>query len=156
MKIKKTPKNFSSEFSVYQILFKRILCGIRQGSGLVVVDVLYGYTDILEYFVKSLSEVTERYRTVMREVLSDQDMAVETSHFLNGEYTDSAEGFGGNGKYFAFRKVSSKLCICCGLKSEEGDVAGCDVAFECSVGYLDGKSTGHNLLILHLTGSKLS
>ena len=65
--------------------------------------------------------MTEGYGTVVREILSDQNVTIETTHFMNCKYTDTAEGLGGNRKDFAFCKVSSKLCICRGLQSEEGD-----------------------------------
>ena len=88
--------------------------------------------------------------SVMREVVLDKHVTIEASHLLDSEYADSAEGLSGNGKNFALCNISLKLVVGGGLKSEEGDVTGSNVALESSVGNLYRKSTSHDLLILHL------
>ena len=68
--------------------------------------------NVLEYFVQSLAEVSECYGTVVREVLLDQYVAIETSHLGNSENTDTAEGSGRNGKDFTLCNVSAQLAVC--------------------------------------------
>ena len=81
-----------ANFGNYKVsLFKRILCRVRKGCGLVVVEVFDRNTDVLEHFVKSLAEVTECNSAVMREVLLDKYMTIESAHLGDSEYADSTE-----------------------------------------------------------------
>ena len=93
-------------------LCERILGRIQHALRLVEVQVFYGYADVFEYFVQSLAEVTEGNSAVMREVLLDQYMAIETSHLRDSENTDTAEGSGSYGKDFALCNVSAQLVVC--------------------------------------------
>ena len=70
-------------------LCKRILCRIRKRCRLVVANCLC--SDVLEYLIKSLSEVTECNGTVVREVVLDKNVSVESSHLRNSEYTDTTK-----------------------------------------------------------------
>ena len=95
-----------------RILCKRIFGRVSYACGLVVVKVFDGNADVLEYFVQSLAEVSECYGTVVREVLLDQYVTIETSHLGNSENTDTAEGSGRNGKDFTLCNVSAQLAVC--------------------------------------------
>ena len=68
-----------------------ILCRIAYALRLVVSDFVYSYTDVLEYFVESLSKVAEGNGTVVWEVLFDKYVAVEAAHFWDCENTDTTE-----------------------------------------------------------------
>ena len=68
-----------------------ILSRITNTLRLVVADFVYRYADVLEYFVELLSKVTECNGTVVWEVLFDEYVAVEASHFWNSENTDTSE-----------------------------------------------------------------
>jgi len=59
--------------------------------------------------------VTECNCTVVRIVLFDQNVSVETSHFRNCEYAYAAEGLGCNGKNFTVCNVSAQLAVSGGL-----------------------------------------
>lgn len=67
---------------------------------------------------------------VMREVLLDEDVAVEAAHLRDGEDADAAEGVRSCWQDFAFSDVGTQLAIGRALEAEEGDVAVGDVAFE--------------------------
>ena len=93
-------------------LCERILSRIQHALRLVEIQIFYGYADVLEYFVQSLTEVSECHSTVVREVLLDQYVTIETSHLGNSEDTDTAEGSGSYGKDFALCNVSAQLVVC--------------------------------------------
>ena len=137
-------------------LCPRILGDVRNGLRLVVVQILYGNADELEYFIQSLAIVTECNCAVMREVLLDQNVTIESAHLRNSEYADGTEGLGANVQNLALCDISAKLAISGGLQTIEGDLARSDVAFEGSVGNLDGQISCHDLLVFHLTESKLA
>ena len=59
-------------------LRERILGRIQHSLRLVEIQIFYSYANVLEYFVQSLAEVSECYGTVVREVLLDQYVTVET------------------------------------------------------------------------------
>ena len=67
---------------------------------------------------------------VMREVLLDEDVAVEAAHLRDGEDADAAEGVRGCWQDFALGDVGAQLAVSRALQAEEGDVAVGDVAFE--------------------------
>ena len=73
-------------------LRERILRRIQHSLRLVEIQIFYWYADVLEYFVQSLAEVSESNSTVVREVLLDQYVTIETSHFRNSEYTNCSKG----------------------------------------------------------------
>lgn len=64
---------------------RRILGRIQHSLRLVEIQIFYWYANVLEYFVQSLAEVSECYGTVVREVLLDQYVTIETSHLGNSE-----------------------------------------------------------------------
>ncbi len=72
-----------------QLAAERILCWIRKRCRLVVADCLC--SEILEYLEECLSVVTECNCSVMREVLLNEYMSVESAHLRNSEYTDTTE-----------------------------------------------------------------
>ena len=90
-------------FGTFQLLkfflCKRILGRIQHSLRLIEIQILYRYTDVLEYFVQSLAEVSESNSTVVREVLLDQYVTIETSHFGDSENTDTTEGSGSYRKH---------------------------------------------------------
>ena len=96
----------------YSTLGERILGRIQHSLRLIEIQILYGYADVLEYFVQSLTEVTERYGTVVREVLLDQYVTIETSHLRDSEDTDTTEGSGSYGKDFTLCNICSELIVC--------------------------------------------
>ena len=93
---------------------------------------------------------------MVRIVLLDEHMAVEPSHLRNGEHADGAKGTCGNRKHLSLCNVGSQLVVCRALEAVEGNAARLDVSFQCSLGYFDWKSPGHNHLVLHLTEGQLS
>lgn len=64
----------------YSTLGERILGRIQHSLRLIEIQILYRYADVFEYFVQSLAEVSESNSTVVREVLLDQYVTIETSH----------------------------------------------------------------------------
>ena len=58
-----------------QILYKRILAGVRQAPGLIVGNVRHA--QILEHLKQRLAPVPERHRAVVRVTLCNQYMAVD-------------------------------------------------------------------------------
>ena len=115
-------------------LCERILGRIQHSLRLVKVQILYGYADVLEYFVQSLAEVSERYGTVVREVLLDQYVTIETSHLGDSENTDTTEGSGSYGKDFSLCNVCAQLVVCGRLQTIEGDVSGNNISFQSTLG----------------------
>lgn len=78
-------------FPYYFSLCERILRRIRQRCRLVVIDVLHRNPNILKYLKQSLSVMSECNRSVMRIILLDQNVTVETSHLMNGKYANASE-----------------------------------------------------------------
>ena len=93
--------------------------------------------------------------TVVREVLLDKEVSVESAHLLDSENADAAEGLSSNRENLTLCNVSSDLSVRCRLQSVECDVAGNDVALESTVCNLYRESTSHDHLVLHLAESKL-
>ena len=67
-----------------------IFRGIGQRLRLIPSDVLHA--EVLEDLEELLRAVVERHSTVMRIALLYQHMTVETTHFVDGEHADAAEG----------------------------------------------------------------
>lgn len=78
-------------FPYYFSLCERILRRIRQRCRLVVIDVLHRNPNILKYLKQSLSVMSECNRSVMRIILLNQNVTVETSHLMNGKYANASE-----------------------------------------------------------------
>ena len=78
---------------------------------LVVADFVYRYSDVFEYFVKCFSVMSECYGSVMREVLFDQYMTIESAHFRNCEDSDCSEGTCCYRKDFTVCNVSSQYIV---------------------------------------------
>src|SRR5699024_840624 len=135
-------------------LSKRIFRGIADAGGVIVADILHRDADVFEYFIQRFSEMAEGYGSVMGEVAFDQYMAVEPAHLRDGKYADGTKGAGCHGKYFAVSNVSPQTAVGGTLQAEESDVAGDDIAFQCTLGHLLGKGAGHDQLIAHLTEGK--
>ena len=114
-------------------LHKWILCLVKHSLRLVEADLIYINTDVFEYFVKSLSIMTECYSTMMRVVAFDQYMTVETTHLWDCEDTDRTKGTSCNRKNFTVCDVSTKFCISSTLQTEESDVSRYNVSLESSV-----------------------
>ena len=100
-------------------LCKRILGRIQHSLRLVEIQIFYWYANVLEYFVQSLAEVSECYGTVVREVLLDQYVTIETSHFGDSENTDTTEGSGSYRKYFTLCNICAQLVVCGRLQTIE-------------------------------------
>lgn len=100
---------------------KRILGRVQHPLRLVEVDFIQLHADVLEHLVQSFSIMTEGHGAVVRIVLLDEHMAVETSHLRNGENTDAAKGTGCNGKHLALRDIRTKLAVRRALQAVEGD-----------------------------------
>ena len=71
------------------ILSVRILTVIQHTSGTVEFKILNA--EVLQCIEDSLAVVTECNCTVVRIVLLDKNVAVESAHFGDSEYADSAE-----------------------------------------------------------------
>ncbi len=80
-----------------------ILCGIRQGFGLIVGNVENAQE--FEYFKQKFRAVSKGNGAMVRIALLNQYMAVETAHFRNCEYADAAEGTCGHRQDFTLRNV---------------------------------------------------
>ena len=113
-------------------LCKRILCGIRQALRSVVLDV--ADSEELEDLEESFSVMAERHGAVVRISLLDENVSVEAAHLRDGEHADTAETSGGHRQDFAFCDVGAENTFAVALQTEEGDVAGGDVAFQSSSG----------------------
>ena len=100
--------------------------------------------------------MTESNSSVMRIILLDQNMTVESSHFRNCEDTDGTEGFGCYRKNLALCHISAELAVCGTLQTIESDVARCDISLEGSLGYLFRKGSCHNELVFHRAESQFS
>ena len=82
-------KQSPSLFHIIFILLPRILGWIRQASWLVVSDILD--TKILEYLEQGLAYVRECYSAVVWIALLDQYVAIEATHLVDSEDTDTTE-----------------------------------------------------------------
>ena len=109
-----------------------ILRGIGQGLRLIPSDVLHA--EVLEDLEELLRAVVERHSTVVRIALLYQHMTVETTHFVDGEHADAAEGAGRDGQHFALRDVGAHHAVRIALQAVERDGAGRDVAFQRAAG----------------------
>lgn len=98
-------------FPYYFSLCERILRRIRQRCRLVVIDVLHRNPNILKYLKQSLSVMSECNRSVMRIILLDQNVTVETSHLMNGKYANASERTGCNRKDFSLCHILSPGAI---------------------------------------------
>ena len=78
--------------------------------------------------------MTECNGTVVRISLLDEHVTIETSHLLDCEDCDTAEGTGRYVEDLALSDVGNKLAVAVALQTIEGDVACCDVALERSAG----------------------
>ena len=74
---------------IRQLLYKRILCWVREALRLIVSNILY--TEILEHIEESLADMVECNSSVVRVALLDKHVTIEASHFLNSEDTDTTE-----------------------------------------------------------------
>ena len=72
-----------------KFLLPRILGWVRQASWLVVSDILDA--KILEYLEQGLAYVRESYGTVVWIALLNQDVAIEATHLVDSEDTDTTE-----------------------------------------------------------------
>ena len=73
----------------FHYLLPRILGWIRQASWLVVSDILDA--KILEYLEQGLAYMRECYGTVVWIALLNQDVAIEATHLVDSEDTDTTE-----------------------------------------------------------------
>ena len=122
---------------------------------MIVADLVRAYADELEYLIQCLAMMSECNCSVMREAALDQYVTVETSHILDCEYTDAAEGLRCYRKYFALCYICTQDIVCGALQTVECDVARNDVTLEGSVCNLYRKASCHDLLILHAEAGKL-
>ena len=76
-------------FHTNLILLPRILGWVRQASWLVVSDILDA--KILEYLEQGLAYMRECYGTVVWIALLNQDVAIEATHLVDSEDTDTTE-----------------------------------------------------------------
>ena len=94
--------------------------------------------------------------SMMRIVLLNQNMTIESSHLRNCEDTDGTEGFGCYRKNLALCHISAELAVCGTLQTIESDVARCDISLEGSLSYLFRKGSCHNELVFHRAESQFS
>lgn len=99
--------------------------------------------------------MSESNCTVVREVVLDKDVTVESAHLRDSEYADAAKGSCSYRKDLTLCNISPELSVSCRLKSEECDVAGNDIALECTLCNFLGKCSSHDELILHGACRKL-
>ena len=59
---------------------------------MIVTDLVRAYTDELEYLIQCLAVMSECNCSMVREAALDQYVTIETSHILDCEYADAAEG----------------------------------------------------------------
>ncbi len=55
--------------------------------------------------------MSECYGAVMRETVLNQNMAIESSHFRNGKYSDRTEGMSFYGQDFPLCDIGVKVII---------------------------------------------
>ncbi len=99
--------------------------------------------------------MTESNSTMMREVLLDQYMTVETTHLIDRKNTDGTEGTCFHRENLAVCDVSTKLSVSRALQTEECDISRNDISLQCTVCNLYRKRTSHDHLVLHLAERKL-
>ena len=99
--------------------------------------------------------MTERNGSVMREILLDQYMTVETSHLRDREDADGTKGTGRYRKYFALCNVCAKNVVGSALQSEKCNVPRHDVAFQRSLCHFFRKCSCHDHLVFHFAERKL-
>ena len=92
---------------------------------------------------------------VMREILSDQPVTVESAHFLNRKYTDAAKALCCHRKYLTFRCIGTKLVVGSGLQTVECDLARNNVALDRSIAPILRMRPCHNSLIGQMRIGKL-
>ena len=78
--------------------------------------------------------MSESNCTVVRISLLNQNMAIESAHFGDSEYCDTAEGTGRNVEDLTLCNVAAELALGIALKSVEGDFRRSDVAFKSTSG----------------------
>ena len=122
---------------------------------MIVADLVRAYADELEYLIQCLAMMSECNCSVMREAALDQYVTVETSHILDCEYTDAAEGLRCYRKYFALCYICTQDIVCGALQTVECDVARNDVTLEGSVCNLYRKASCHDLLVFHVVAYQL-
>lgn len=72
-----------------KFLLPRILGWVRQASWLIVSDILDA--KILEYLEQCLAYMRECYGTMVWIALLNQDVAIEATHLVDSEDTDTTE-----------------------------------------------------------------
>ena len=103
---------------------KRIFCRIHHSLRLIEVNFIHFHTDIFKYFIQCFSEMSESNSAMVRIIFLNQYVTIETSHFRNCEYADSAKGTGCNRKNLTLCDISAQLGIRCALQTVEGDISG--------------------------------
>lgn len=111
---------------------KGIFVGIEHAFWLVEGDVFNA--QVLEDGEEDFSDVGKGDGAVMRILLGDEDVAVEAAHFGDGKDADAAEGLGSSRQDFTLSDIGPELSAGRALKSEEGNRAFCDIAFEGAAG----------------------
>ena len=124
---------FPNKFGTLSSAYERILISIRQGRRMIVANLRRIHTDILQCLIECFSIMSEHHCTMVREVLSDQPVTIETSHLMDGEDTDAAKALCCNRKDFTLSRIGAEFVVCCGLQSVEGDFARLDIALDRSV-----------------------
>ena len=99
--------------------------------------------------------MSEGHCPMVRIVLLDQHMPIETSHLRNGEHADTAEGSGGHRQHLSLCYVGAKPIVRRGLQAVECDVPGDDISLQGTLGHFLGKIPRHDHLIFHAAGRKL-
>lgn len=82
---------------------KRVLALVENAGGMIVGNILD--TEELKDLKHCLAAVCKRDGAVVRISLLDEYVAIESAHLGNREDTDTAEGAGCDGKYFALSDV---------------------------------------------------
>ena len=67
----------------------------------------------------------ERDRCMMRIILLNKYVTIETTHFRNSEYADGAEGSCPYRKDLTLCNISTELCICGALQPEDCSFEDC-------------------------------
>ena len=111
-------------------LCPRILCWIWQRLWLVVGDILY--SEILEHLEEHLADVREGNGSVVWIALLDEDVTIEASHLWNSEDTDTTERACRNVKNLTLCNVRAEVALRVALQTIECDVAGSDIALQCT------------------------
>ena len=109
-----------------------VLRGIGEGLGLVVADILN--TQELEDLEERFAVMTKGHRTMVREALLDQHVAIEAAHLMDGENADTAKTGGGHRQNLTLGNVGAEVALTVALQTEEGDLAGGDITLEGTAG----------------------